>query len=239
MSASNGVPAPPPPQDCTLYYYVWPCGHWQWVGCTKCSLSPPTNYQVHLAHEHKQVQLPHPKHRCPTPGCGAGAAHEMEWIGIDAPNAQAAIQELTASYNSEEQIRERTENDVYAKEYPWRIDAAFADDDDKEGPSARNEAMMNVYRLGGRTQALESFLHAFPRRTGQDQQAAPGPSTSPLGSDQTTPRPQPAQPAISVDTTPRQPVPPSQQLEEGEIDESTLARFDISGRGSGSHGGGS
>ncbi|KAL8919101.1 MAG: hypothetical protein Q9208_006985 [Pyrenodesmia sp. 3 TL-2023] len=233
MSASNGVPAPPPPQDCTLYYYMWPCGHWQWVRCTRCSLSPPTNYQAHLAHEHRQVQLPHPKHRCPTPGCGAGAAHEIEWIGIDAPHAQAAIQELTALYNSEEQIRERTEKDVYAREYPWRIDAAFVDEED-EGPSARNEAMMNVYRLEGRAEELESFLQTFPRRTPQEQQA-PGPSTSPLGSDQTTPRPQPAQPSTSMDTTPRQTAPP-QQPEAGEIDESALAQLDISGRGRGGGG---
>ncbi|KAL8762763.1 MAG: hypothetical protein Q9184_001303 [Pyrenodesmia sp. 2 TL-2023] len=212
MSVSNGVPAAPP-QDCTLYYYI---------------LSSPTNYQAHLAHEHKQVQLPHPKHRCRTPGCGAGAAHETEWIGINAPNAQAAIQELTALYNSEEQIRERTEKDVYAREYPWRIDAAFVDEE--EGPSARNEAMMNVYRLGRRAQALESFLLTFHRRTGQEQEAL-GPSSALLGSDQTTPRPEPAQPSTSVESTPRQSA-PAQQREEGEIDESALAQLDISGRGS-------
>lgn len=48
------------------------------------------------------------------------ARHQIQWVGINDPDARETMRELTATYNNGEQIQRRTEQDVYAKEYPWR-----------------------------------------------------------------------------------------------------------------------
>lgn len=47
MAATN-VHSTAGPQDCTLYYYLWPCGHMRRVKCTKCSLNDPSNIEGEL-----------------------------------------------------------------------------------------------------------------------------------------------------------------------------------------------
>lgn len=83
----------------------------------------------------------------------------------------------------------------------------------------RNETMMNIYRTARDAAELEAFINSLRRPVGQEQQA----SSPPLGSDVSTPRPQPAQPSTSTQTTPRQSAPYAaaapQHPEEGEIDE--------------------
>ncbi|KAI4141412.1 MAG: hypothetical protein L6R39_005346 [Caloplaca ligustica] len=191
MAATHGYPTPASHQDCTLYFYLWPCGHRQWAKCTKCNLNEPTDIDEHLGHQHTEKQLSEPKRRCPE--CGHAAPHEQRWAGINTPGADENRHILTTIFNRPEVIEAGIEQEVFGAENPWMITANFTEE--LVGNALRNANTMNWFRTDQHLQQMERFV----RETFGAYTAGASP-----GSDQSTPRPTYAQPSESQQTTPRQ-----------------------------------
>ncbi|KAI4114475.1 MAG: hypothetical protein LQ345_004753, partial [Seirophora villosa] len=154
MAATN-VHSTAGPQDCTLYYYLWPCGHMRRVKCTKCSLNDPSNIEAHLEHQHKEVKLPHPMHHCPE--CGGPAPHQLKWASTSNPDELQSEEATTAFFNRAEVIEVQLEKDVYEKESPWMNDDLFTED--PPANQMRGDILMDLYRNELHAEDLERALN--------------------------------------------------------------------------------
>ncbi|KAI4287695.1 MAG: hypothetical protein L6R35_003046 [Caloplaca aegaea] len=219
MAATN-VRSPSGPQDCTLYYYHWPCGHTIGVKCTRCNLSDSRNIEAHLTHQHKEVQLPHPKHHCPE--CGGLALHELRWASTSNPDAVQSQEATTAVFNRPDVIEAQLEQDVYEKESPWMNDDLFTED-----PTAnemRGEIIMDLYRSQLHVEDLEQRLH----QTFRDPPARASASSRPLTASAT-----PFQPGVPwVASHQHQPQQPNVPQQNGS---SMVLALRDRGRGHGQH----
>ncbi|KAI4172005.1 MAG: hypothetical protein LQ343_003914 [Gyalolechia ehrenbergii] len=197
MSRPLGEPAPPAPQiRCTLYFYTWACGHKEWVNCSKCNLDEPNKYQAHLQHEHREVELPEPRHPCPV--CNHPPPLEEQLASLDSP-LMLEIRRNLAVVNSCWAVRNaRAAEDVDAKENPWRH--GFDDIDMTPDDRLTNLILMDNWQTTQHATRLEEWQRGFgtqgqPSGPESDSTVRPPPkqaaeeSTIPTpGSQQTTPR---------------------------------------------------